>query len=82
MLLTVSFTIFVVLFWKFPEYRFDFLLIEKISEFKDTIEHKDNIIDMFKKNEKNFINKIEALESIITELEERIAKNKKGMFNL
>ena len=58
------------------------LLIEKISEFKDTIEHKDNIIDMFKKNEKNFINKIEALESIITELEERIAKNKKGMFNL
>ena len=53
------------------------LLIEKISEFKDTIEHKDNIIDMFKKNEKNFINKIEALEYIITELEERIVKNKK-----
>ena len=32
---------------------------------------------MFKKNEKNFINKIEALEYIITELEERIVKNKK-----
>ena len=58
------------------------LLIEKISEFKDTIEHKDNIIDMFKKNEKNFINKIEALEYNITELEEKTAKSKKGKFNL
>ena len=56
------------------------LLIEKISEFKDTIEHKDNLIDMFKKNETNFNNKIEALEYIITELE-KTAKSKKGIFN-
>ncbi|QKE28421.1 two-component system response regulator [Arcobacter acticola] len=58
------------------------LLIEKISEFKDTIEHKDNLIDMFKKNETKFNNKIEALEYIITELEENKGKSKKGMFNL
>ena len=56
------------------------LLIEKISEFKDTIEHKDNLIDMFKKNETNFNNKIEALVYIITELE-KTAKSKKGIFN-
>ncbi|WP_368030387.1 response regulator [Arcobacter sp. s6] len=58
------------------------LLLEKMNEFKDTIEHKDNLIDMFRKNEMQFNNKIEALEYIITELEESKAKSKKGMFNL
>lgn len=58
------------------------LLLERINDQKDTIEHKDNIIDILQKNEKNLNNRIQGLEDVIDDLEKKIAKDKKGLFNL
>jgi CheY-like chemotaxis protein len=58
------------------------LLIEKINDQKDTIEHKDNLIDIFQKNETKLNTRIQGLEEVINDLEIKIAKSKKGLFNL
>jgi CheY-like chemotaxis protein/phage shock protein A len=58
------------------------LLLEMINDQKDTIEHKDNIIDILQKNEKNLNNRIQGLKDVIDDLEKKIAKDKKGLFNL
>ena len=58
------------------------LLIEKTNNQKDTLEHKDNLIDIFQKNELKFNTKIKGLEDIIADLETQKEKEKKGIFKL
>ena len=56
--------------------------IEKTNNQKDTLEHKDNLIDIFQKNELKFNTKIKGLEDIIADLETQKEKEKKGIFKL
>lgn len=59
------------------------LLIEKNNDQKSTIEHKDNFIDIFQKNELKLNDRIKNLEDIISDLEKQDEKElKKGFFNL
>jgi CheY-like chemotaxis protein len=57
------------------------LLIQKINDQKYTIEHKNNIIDIFKKNELKLNDRIKNLEELISDLEKQQGKEvKKSLF--
>lgn len=59
------------------------LLVEKISDQESTIEHKDNIINIFQKNEVKFNSRIKGLEDVISDLESKKEKEqKKSIFKL
>jgi hypothetical protein len=57
------------------------LLIGKINELKETIKHKDNLIDIFQKNELKLNDRIKNLEDIVSYLE-KPKEVKKNLFNL
>ena len=57
------------------------LLIQKNNDKKHTLEHKNNLIDIFQKNELKLNAKIKNLEDIISDLEKQQEKEvKKGIF--
>lgn len=59
------------------------LLIVKINDQKDIIEHKDNLIDIFQRNELKLNDRIKNLEDILSDLEkEQREEVKKSLFNL
>ena len=45
------------------------LLIEKINDHKNTIKHKDNLIEIFQKNELKLNHRIKGLEDIVNNFE-------------
>ena len=54
------------------------LLIVKINDQNDTIEHKDNLMDLFNKKEIKLNMRIKGLEDVINDLENNGSGNKKG----
>lgn len=54
------------------------LLIVKINNQNDTIEHKDNLIDLLNKKEIKLNMRIKGLEDVINDLENNGSSNKKG----
>ena len=57
-------------------------LIEKINDLNDTIEHKDNLMNVYHNNELKLNNKIKGLEDIITDLEKKAPSDKKSIFKI